>query len=197
MKVAPNECAPVWDMDRNGSIPCLKMTIPYQGAAMTKGANGVWEVTLGPLEPGAYRYNFNVGGLTVADPRSAAVSESNNNLWSLVVVPGSETYDERQVPHGAVADMWIQFVGGRFNQPIIVGCTGVNAPNLYQYLHAGQIKGIIGGLQGAAEYESLIEKPGSATLGMPAQSWGHGLIILLLIIGNIGFLLSRKKKEKK
>jgi hypothetical protein len=99
--------------------------------------------------------------------------------------------------HGAVADAWIQYVGGRYNEPIIVGCTGVNAPNLYQYLHAGQIKGIIGGLQGAAEYETLIDKPGSATLGMPAQSWGHGLIILLLIIGNIGFLLSRKKKEKK
>jgi len=99
--------------------------------------------------------------------------------------------------HGAVADAWIQFVGGRYNQSIIVGCTGVNAPNLYQYLHAGQIEGIIGGLQGAAEYETLIEKPGSATLGMPAQSSGHGLIILLLIIGNIGFLLTRKKSEKK
>jgi hypothetical protein len=99
--------------------------------------------------------------------------------------------------HGAVADAWIQFAGGRYNQDIIVGCTGVNAPNLYQYLHSGQIKGIIGGLQGAAEYETLLDKPGSATLGMPAQSSGHGLIILLLIIGNIGFLLSRKKKEKK
>src|SRR5437764_8010902 len=30
-----------------------------QGAAMTKGDNGVWEVTLTP-PPGAYRYNFNV-----------------------------------------------------------------------------------------------------------------------------------------
>ena len=99
--------------------------------------------------------------------------------------------------HGAVADVWIQFVGGRYNQDIIVGCTGVNAPNLYQYLNAGQIKGIVGGLQGAAEYETLLDKPGSATLGMPAQSWGHGLIILLLIIGNVGFLLTRKKKEKK
>jgi hypothetical protein len=98
--------------------------------------------------------------------------------------------------HGATADAWIQFVGGRYNQAIIVGCTGVNAPNLYQYLHAGQIEGLIGGLQGAAEYETLLDQPGSATLGMPAQSWGHGLIILLLIIGNIGFLLSRKKREK-
>ncbi len=99
--------------------------------------------------------------------------------------------------HGAVADVWIQFVGGRYNQDIIVGCTGVNAPNLYQYLHAGQIEGIIGGLQGAAEYETLIDKPGSATLGMPAQSWGHGLIILLLIIGNVGFLLAKKGKGEK
>ncbi len=96
--------------------------------------------------------------------------------------------------HGGVADAWIQYVGGRFNQAIIVGCTGVNAPNLYQYLHSGQIKGLIGGLQGASEYETLVERPGSATLGMPAQSAAHGLIILLLVIGNIGYLLSRKRK---
>ena len=98
--------------------------------------------------------------------------------------------------HGAVADAWIQFVGGRFNQPIIAGVTGVNAPNMYQYLQAGQIKGLIGGLQGASEYEALIKKPGSASLGMPAQSTAHGLIIVLLVVGNIGFLLSRGRKGK-
>ena len=31
---------------------------------------------------------------------------------------------------------------------------------------------------------------------MPAQSVGHGLIILLLIIGNIGYLVSRKRGMK-
>src|SRR5579862_2668092 len=31
---------------------------------MIKGANGVWEGTVGPLEPGAYRYNFSVDGIT-------------------------------------------------------------------------------------------------------------------------------------
>jgi hypothetical protein len=98
--------------------------------------------------------------------------------------------------HGAVADVWIQYVGGRFNQPIIVGVTGVNAPGMYQYLQAGQIKGLIGGLQGASEYEALIKHPGSASLGMPAQSAAHGLIILLLIIGNVGYLLSRVRKGK-
>jgi enterochelin esterase family protein len=72
---------------------------------MTKGENGVWEVTLGPIAPGAYRYNFNVDGLSVIDPRSPATSESNNNIWSLVVVPGSEFSDTTNVPHGAVASV--------------------------------------------------------------------------------------------
>ncbi|MFO7675860.1 MAG: hypothetical protein R6X12_06055 [bacterium] len=99
--------------------------------------------------------------------------------------------------HGAVADAWIQFVGGRFDQRIVAGVTGVNAPNMYPYLQAGQIAGLIGGLQGAAEYERLIEQPGSATLGMPAQAWAHGLIIILLIIGNLGYLLSRRRGEKR
>ncbi len=74
-----------------------------QGKEMTKGANGVWEVTIGPIDAGAYRYNFNVDGVPVIDPRNSATSESNGNTWSLVVVPGSEFMDTRDVPHGAVA----------------------------------------------------------------------------------------------
>jgi enterochelin esterase family protein len=73
--------------------------------AMTKGANGIWEVTVGPLEPGAYRYNFSVDGVTVVDPRNGAVSESLSNVSSVVVVPGSEYFDTKEVPHGAVASI--------------------------------------------------------------------------------------------
>jgi enterochelin esterase-like enzyme len=73
------------------------------GAEMKKDPNGVWEVTLGPLVPGAYRYNFSVDGVSVIDPRSPSVSESNANVWSLVYVPGAEFLDTREVPHGAVA----------------------------------------------------------------------------------------------
>ncbi|MCI0747448.1 MAG: hypothetical protein L0Y58_18750 [Verrucomicrobia subdivision 3 bacterium] len=75
-----------------------------RGATMTKGTNGVWEVTLGPIDAGAYRYNFNVDGLSVIDPRNPATSESNNNTWSLVYVPGSEFSDTKDVPHGAVSE---------------------------------------------------------------------------------------------
>ncbi|MCX5645184.1 MAG: alpha/beta hydrolase-fold protein [Phycisphaerae bacterium] len=74
-----------------------------QGAEMTKSSEGVWEATLGPIGPGAYRYNFNVDGVSVIDPRSPSVSESNTNVWSLVYVPGADFMDTKDVPHGAVA----------------------------------------------------------------------------------------------
>jgi enterochelin esterase family protein len=73
---------------------------------MAKADNGLWEVTLGPLEPGAYRYTFSVAGVGVIDPRNPATSESNNNTWSLVTVPGSNLRDARDVPHGAVASVY-------------------------------------------------------------------------------------------
>ncbi|UCG57679.1 MAG: esterase family protein [Phycisphaerales bacterium] len=76
-----------------------------RGAAMTKDPNGVWEVTLGPLDAGAYRYNFNVDGVSVIDPRSPSTSESNANVWSLVYVPGSDFMDTKDVAHGAVAEV--------------------------------------------------------------------------------------------
>lgn len=72
---------------------------------MTKGSNDIWEVTVGPVEPGAYRYNFNVDGLSVIDPRNPATSESNDNTWSLLVVPGADFMDTKDVPHGAVAEV--------------------------------------------------------------------------------------------
>jgi len=72
---------------------------------MKKGDNGVWEATVGPVPAGAYRYTFNIDGVTVVDPRNSATSESNGNTWSLLYVAGSETSDLNDVPHGAVAQV--------------------------------------------------------------------------------------------
>ncbi len=76
-----------------------------RGTPMTKGEDGVWEATVGPLEPGAYRYNFNIGGVSVLDPRNPTTTESNNNPWSMVYVPGSDVFDTKIVPHGSVASV--------------------------------------------------------------------------------------------
>ena len=70
---------------------------------MTKGENGVWSgTTRARGEAGAWRYTFNVDGLTVADPRNTRLSPNQSQPQSLLVVPGdfSET---RDVPHGSVS----------------------------------------------------------------------------------------------
>ena len=76
-----------------------------QATQLTKGEDGVWQVTIGPIDPGAYRYNFNVDGVTTIDPRNHATSESNTNVWSLFYVSGSDFMDTRDVPRGAVAEV--------------------------------------------------------------------------------------------
>ena len=65
----------------------------------------MWSRTVGPVPAGAYRYIFVVNGVTVVDPRNPATSESNATVWSLVVVPGSDVIDTKNVPHGAVASI--------------------------------------------------------------------------------------------
>jgi len=78
--------------------------IPFGGGLeMKKADNGVWAVTTEPLGAGSYRYHFDADGLSLNDPATAATSESNSNSWSLVVIPGSEFQDTKDVPHGTVA----------------------------------------------------------------------------------------------
>ena len=95
---------------------------------------------------------------------------------------------------GSTGDNWVQYVGARFHQRIILGVTAVMAASAYPYLQAKQIDGLIGGLKGAAEYESLVKHPGFASVGMAAQSWAHLAIIIFIIIGNIGYFIERRKR---
>ncbi len=99
---------------RAGDIPGMGQG---GGATFTKGENGVWEATIGPIAPGAYRYTFVVDGVAVIDPRNPSVSESNTNVWSLVDVPGAAFMDTRRVPHGAVSSItYYSTALGRFRR---------------------------------------------------------------------------------
>jgi len=88
---------------------------PRGGPELVKGANGVWEATIGPVVPGAYRYRFMVNGVAVMDPRNPSVSESNNNAWSMFYVPGADFMDAGKTPHGAVAA--VHYFSTALNRP--------------------------------------------------------------------------------
>jgi len=89
---------------RGGDIPAPARA----NVEFTKGANGVWEMITGAVEPGAYRYVYVVNGVGVIDPRNTAISESNTTTWSVAVVPGSELMDTKSVPHGAVSAIYYE-----------------------------------------------------------------------------------------
>jgi enterochelin esterase-like enzyme len=78
----------------------------YKPRDFKKSETGVWESTIGPVDPGTYRYVFNVDGVAVADSRNTATSESNATVWSVVHVPGADFMDTTNVPHGAVASVY-------------------------------------------------------------------------------------------
>ncbi len=89
--------------DIPGSVnPNGRGLVPFP---LTKNTGGVWEATLGPVPAGAYRYVFVVNGIPVVDSRNPLTSQTNTTVYSLVIVPGSNVFDTRAVPHGAIASV--------------------------------------------------------------------------------------------
>jgi hypothetical protein len=89
---------------------------------------------------------------------------------------------------------YVQQVQGRFHIPVIGGVTAVSAPTLYPYLQTGQLRGMLGGMAGAAEYENLRFERGMASRGMDAQSLAHLFIVVCIVLGNLA-QWERKRKE--
>src|SRR5579864_1069095 len=74
--------------------------------AMTKDEAGLWTITIGPVPPEIWIYNFRVHGVDVTDPSNPAVKPVPPGfaMSSFVEVPGDSPsfYDSRPVPHGEV-----------------------------------------------------------------------------------------------
>ena len=93
---------------------------------------------------------------------------------------------------------WVTFAYQKYGEKIGCGTTAVSAAQYYPFLQTGQFVGMLGGLKGAAEYEHLLKRAGIptgrmvASMGMDAQSVIHLLIILLVILGNIGYFVIRR-----
>ena len=101
---------------------------------------------------------------------------------------------------------WVQYACDPKNIPLSTGCTSIQVTDIMPYVENNQIRGILAGMPGAAEYESLVEaelqkmeisgKPGEASGMMAAQSIAHVVIVLFIIFGNISYFITRKKNRK-
>jgi enterochelin esterase-like enzyme len=76
---------------------------PSSREKMSKDANGVWTVTVGPIQPGIYIYNFLLDGLAIADPINPQMKLRARTSASLLEVRGdSELWEARDVSHGTI-----------------------------------------------------------------------------------------------
>lgn len=97
---------------------------------------------------------------------------------------------------GASVEPWIVYGADKYKVAIAAGCTGVMGPDMYPFVHSKQLVGLIGGLRGVADYETLMGEPGDGVKGMAPQSTAHAIIVAFVILGNVLFFLSGRKGEE-
>lgn len=88
-----------------------------------------------------------------------------------------------------ILDYWVGYVGDKYNVPVMGGVTAISQVSYGPYLQKNQLKGLIGGMKGAAEYESLIKEPGKGTSGIDALNIAHLLVLVLIIFSNIALFI--------
>lgn len=79
---------------------------------LLKNGDGIWSVTVGPIEPEIYYYNFTIDGVKTIDPNNAEVKTGSTpgTISSILEVHGEHPafYDAQPVPHGEIHTIWYE-----------------------------------------------------------------------------------------
>lgn len=121
------------------------------------------------------------------------VDRNGRDLRTMPVLSGIKNYKDMSmvvcVTGTGMLDAWVAYVGDKFNVPVAGGVVAIIQPGYGPYLQTGQLKGLIGGMKGAAEYEALVKEPGKGTSGIDALNLAHLLVLALILTSNIILLL--------
>ncbi|HEY3265860.1 MAG TPA: hypothetical protein VGM37_02950 [Armatimonadota bacterium] len=126
-------------------------------------------------------------GTPVADVPMMKNIKDYHDLGVVIDVSPSATY------------LWLMpAITDKYQKPLLIAPTSVMVPDTYPFVKSGQIQGLLRGVLGAAEYESLTKEHGLAdqtyagTRQMTSVAALDGYIIILIIIGNVAYFRSRK-----
>ncbi len=84
--------------------------------------NGLWSITVGPIEPNLYPYNFVVDGISVADPANLDLFPNERFKASLVDIPGQQSslHAVRGVPHGEMTYCYYESKTLKRTRPLLI-----------------------------------------------------------------------------
>jgi hypothetical protein len=97
--------------------------------------------------------------------------------------------------------LWIEQVSARYGEALPLVAVGSAAiepvASPYSDANAGQLRGAIYGLKGAASYEALRGLIGTGTQRLDALAVGHLAVIVLMIVGALIQALKRITEEER
>jgi|YelNatPaOPRAMG01_1025707.scaffolds.fasta_scaffold16248_4 hypothetical protein len=197
-----------------GVIP-IGMTLGVQGAGLALDAFTEAEKVLGARRDTDYVFlGYQAGGAVVIlglgeDIKSVYKTDyfgtKTTDIYALKPV---KNYRDIALvisfSGSALPATWAVYAYTKYGVKVAAAVTGVSAGDFYPYIQAGQFIGMLAGMKAAAEYEDAVNRilkekgigkfSTSAIRMMDANSIGQLLIILFIIIGNIGYFLSRRRK---
>ncbi len=99
------------------------------------------------------------------------------------------------IADGSLTTHWIEYGQARYGVKVVGAVTAAMVTTYDPYLSSGQMYAMMGGLRGAAEYEKLLAMSGGGARGMLAQSSAHVYVLFLIVLGNVMYFVSRRKKR--
>lgn len=133
-----------------------------------------------------------------------------NKTETLPIMKRIRNYDDVgiliSIAASAMPRSWINYAQVQFGVNLSCGITAVSAADFYPYVNSGQFIGMLAGMKGAAEYEQLVNERmkqkgmdwglrNTGTEAMSSQTAAHLAIMAFIVIGNIAYFASRRKKK--
>jgi hypothetical protein len=165
--------------------------VDYVNLGYKSGNQGVIKVVLTDFEK---LYNTDGDGTYIRDvPAMRGVK--NLRAFDLIINISAGTPGLKE---------WIQFGSTPARVPIVGGSTAVQAPQMYPY-YPDQMVGVLGGLKAASEYEELVRRKypefqddakNAAIVRMGPQAVAHIVIILFIVLGNVTYLVDKRRGRR-
>jgi hypothetical protein len=138
-------------------------------------------------------------GMAQDFPKVISYDRFNTKLDKIPALDGVKTWKDIgavvEITPSATVELWISYFTGPYGIPMVFCPTAVMAAEAYPLLDAQLIEGMLNGVIGAVQYETLLGM-GDVATDASAISWAlsaaHIYVIVLIILGNLGYLAMRR-----
>ena len=140
-----------------------------------------------------------ISGMAENFPKVIDHDRNNAKLSTIPMLRGVKNHKQigavvEVTPSGTLGT-WIAYFSTPYRVPLVFCPTAVMAAEAYPFLDSGQVNGMLNGVVGAAQYEVLLGQKNERTYAA-AASWAlsaaHIYIILLILLGNLGYVVAKR-----